>query len=241
MTIFNYTVNYIDVALAAFVIIVAAIGCHRGLLLNVVNFIRWSVGLFLCFFVSSNYSQPIYDNIVRPRALQYITEKITTSNNLDVVLENLSDFEDSLPASVAKMIDFSSVTLSGENIAESVLESVFQPFLLSLTKAAVYVAVFLVFFIITGIIIAAIKHHNRKKDREGDSKLRKADKALGFVLGAVKGVLIVFAFCSILMLAIDVADDAKYASSFLEYAKTSSLLELINEINPFNAVTEGII
>ena len=241
MTIFNYTVNYIDVALAAILIIIAAVGCRRGLLVNVLNFIRWSVGLFLCFFTSSYFSPSVYDTLVKPRALDYINEKIATSSNLDVVLENLNSFEDSLPADVAKMIDFSSVTLSSENLAESILESVFQPILMTLTKAAIFVAVFAVFFCITGIIILIIKKRNKQKDREGKSKLRKADKALGFVLGAVKGAIIVFAISSVLMLAIDIADDANYVNSFLEYAKTSSLLELISDINPFNAVTEGII
>ena len=49
MIIFNYTVNYIDIILAAILLVFIIAGYCRGLFINIVNFIRWAVGLFLCF------------------------------------------------------------------------------------------------------------------------------------------------------------------------------------------------
>ena len=241
MTIFNYTVNYIDVAIVALIVIFAAVGCRRGLLVNVLNFIRWSVGLFLCFFASSKLTPFVYNSYVRPYALENIQQKIVTSSNVDEIMKNLEKVTAELPDYISKFIDVSAIKLSSDDMAVSILENVFEPTLISLTKAAIFIAVFALFFLITGIVILTVQRRNRKKDKEGNSKLRKADRALGFVLGVFKGAVVVLAVCAVIAFASEVLEDAGKTVEFFEYAKTSALLEYISEINPFNAVTEGII
>ena len=243
MTIFNYTVNYIDVALCAVFLIFLIIGYNRGLLINVVNFIRWAVGLFLCFFLSENLNALIYENFVKEKALDYINESIVTSNNLDEILSNLQSFGDKLPPPIAKAVDFSSLSVSSENISEEILNNIFEPVLLFLIKAAIFIAVFLAFFIITGIIILLVKKASKRKEekRGRKSSLKKVDKFLGALLGALKGALVVFAITSVLVLILDYADDKTSLSSFMQEVQNSSLLKLIDEINPFNAITGGLI
>ena len=241
MTIFNYTLNYIDLAFVL-LLILAAVNCyHRGFVVNLLGFIKWSVGLFLCFFVSSYYAENVYDIFIRPRALDYINQKIVTSSNVDEILNNLTKMQSELPKPVAQLFDPSQVKLSSGDVAQSLLDNFFQPALMTLTKVALFVAVFIVFFLLMGIIILAVKHHNKKKDREGDSKLRTADKVLGLIVGLIKGAVFVFAVAAVLNYAAEVFDDMGKFSAFVDYTESSALLTIIKEMNPFNAVTEGVL
>ena len=241
MTILNYTVNGIDVAFVVILLLLAFFGWRKGIFVSVLGFIRWSVGTFLCFFLSNTYSLPVYNEFVKPRALEYITQKIVTSSNVDEILDNLTKTQESLPKLLADSVNLSSVKLSGENLAQSVLENVFEPTLIMLTKIYIFILAFVVFFGITGIIILAVKHHNRKKDRDGDSKLRKADKFSGMLFGLVKALVIIFAVSAIITYAAGYFEDSGTSNSFIEYSKGSALVEQINNINPFNAITEGLI
>lgn len=241
MTIFNYTVNGIDVAFAVIMILSAVICYRRGFVVNLLGFIKWSVGLFLCFFVSSYYSQSVYDTFVKPRALEYINQKIVTSSNVDEILANLNTMQAHMPKLFAQFFDFSNLKLSSGDISQSLLENVFQPALISITKIVLFIAVFIVFFTVMGLIILAVQRHNKKKDREGDSKLRTADKILGLLLGIIKGAIVIFAIASVICLTAELFEDNSQHAEFVKYVGGSELIKIIKEINPFNALTEGIL
>ena len=49
------------------------------------------------------------------------------------------------------------------------------------------------------------------------------------------------AITSVLMYILNMFGDSAGTNTFLTQLKDSSLLRLLNEINPFNALTEGII
>jgi len=243
MIIFNYTVNYIDILLVLLLLLFIVIGYCRGLLINVVNFIRWAVGLFLCFFFGEKLALPLYESYVKPRALEYINEKIVTSTNLDEVLKNIQGIGEKLPSAVADSVDFSKLSVSSGDIAKSILENYFEGILIFLVKAAVFIAVFALFFLITGIIILAVQRNRKKRDKKRgrESALKKTDRVLGAVLGLLKGAIAVFAVSAVLMLVINLYDDTEQMSSFIKQASNSQLLKLIDEINPFNAITGGIL
>ena len=238
MIIFNYTVNYIDIILIAILLLFIVAGYCRGLFINIVNFIRWAVGLFLCFFFSERLSEPIYNSYIKPRALEYINQKIVTTTNLDEVSKNIQDFGSRLPSFLKGSLDFSSLSISSDDIANSILENYFEGLLMFLTKAAIFVAVFAVFFLITGIIVLAI--NNSRKKRDGKSLIKKTDRFFGGVLGLLKGAVAVFALSAVLMLIVNLYDDEAQMSAFLKEAANSQLLKLIDEINPFNAITGGL-
>ena len=241
MTIFNYTVNGIDVAFVLVMLLSAFVCYRRGFVVNLLGFIKWSAGLFLCFFISNYYAQSVYDIFIKPRALAYINEKIVTSSNVDEIVANLSTMQAQMPKFYAQFFDFSNLKLGSGDIAQSLLENLFQPALMTITKILLFAAVFIVFFGIMGIIIVVIKRHNKKKDKEGDSKLRTADKILGLLLGVIKGALLVFAAAAVISFAAELFDDMGKYTEFVSYTKGSALLEQIKEINPFNALTEGIL
>ncbi|MBR3149893.1 MAG: CvpA family protein [Eubacterium sp.] len=241
MTIFNYTLNGIDLGFILFFALLAVFGYRKGIFLSVLGFIRWSFGMLLCFFVSSKYSLGIYNGYVKPKALEYINQKIVTSTNLDEISKNLGELQQSLPKALEGTVDLSKINLSSADAAKTILENVFEPALITLTKVCVFLAVFAVFFLITGIIILVIRNRNKKKDKDGDSKLRKTDKLFGLLFGAVKAAVIICAVTAAMLWAVEYYENNGVTNSFVEYVKASSLVQIISEINPFNAITEGLI
>ncbi len=243
MSVFNYVINYIDIALIAILLIFIIIGFCRGLLINVINFFRWSIGLFLCFFLSENMSVTVYNSYVKPRALETLNEKVVTSGNIDEVMNNLQSYADGLPKALTNSIDFSKISISSDDIANEILENYFEGILMFLTKAAIFAAVFLIFFVVTGIIILIVRKSSKKREerRGKKSALKKTDKFLGGILGLLKGAIAVFAVASVLMFIVGLYDDEAQMSGFVKQVSDSQLLELIDQINPFNAITKGLL
>ncbi|MBR4241692.1 MAG: CvpA family protein [Eubacterium sp.] len=243
MTIFNYTVNYIDIMLAAIIVLFMIIGWCRGLLINVVNFIRWAFGLFISFFVSERMAGVVYENYVQPKALETINKNIVTSTNLDEILKNLQELSKNIPKFLSSSVDFGKLNVSGDDLASSILENYFEGILVFLTKAALFIAVFALFFLITGIIIfICSKGRKRREEKRGKkSAIKRADQFLGLLLGIMKGALIVFALSSVLVLILGLYEDESQMGAFMKEVNNSQLLKLIDEINPFNAITGGLL
>lgn len=243
MTIFNYTLNYVDVAFALIVVFAAIIGYMRGIFSTVIRLIRAAVGLFLCFYCSSYYTQPVYDSLVKPRILQTINERIVVSGNIDEVIKNLNTYIDSLPRFIGDKLNVQSLNISSDDIAGAILTNIFEPVALKATKIAIFVAVFVVFFLATGIIIAIVKMRNKKaEERRGEeSKLKKTDRLLGVFFGLIKAFLVILAITSVLLYIFSADETLVKTSAFWQEVQNSTLINAINEINPFNAITEGLI
>lgn len=243
MTIFNYTLNYIDVALVLIVIFAAIIGYMRGIFSTIIRLIRAAVGLFLCFYCSSYYTQPVYDKLVKPRLLEIINEKIVVSGNIDEVIKNLNNYIDSLPRFICDYLSVKSLNVSSKNIADSILTNVFEPVALTATKIAIFIVVFVVFFLVTGIIIDIVRVHNKKEaEKRGDeTSLKKADRVFGVLFGLIKAALVVFAVTSVLMYIMGTDTSLVKSNSFWQEVQNSTLINYVNDINPFNAITEGLI
>jgi hypothetical protein len=243
MTIFNYTVNYIDVALVVIFLLFASIGYKRGLFFTVINFVRYALGFSLCFYLSNNLTQPIYDNYLRQKALDTINTEIATTSNVDEVISNLNNYVSSLPKFISNSLNIDSLTLSTKDVSESLLTNIFEPIILAITKGAIFIAVFLVFFIATGVIIKTVRKASKRRDAKRGKKsfVKKTDKFFGTLFGSLKAFIVILAITSILMYILNLTDNTATSNVFLNEAYNSQLLHLIDSINPFNAITQGLI
>lgn len=242
MTIFNYTLNYVDVIIVGVLLLTFFVGYAKGILITLVNLIRYSVGLFLCMFVANGYSEMFYNSFVKERIVNKLSTQVVTSANIDEILANLNTTVNSLPSFVKKGIDITSLSFSsGDDIASIIAENVFQPIALVIVKILLFVLTFVVFFGLTGLIIHVIRKHNNKKRSESrhKSKLKTVDRIFGGLFGLVKGALIVFIFVSAVG-AISQIDSFK-DNAFISTALNSSLYNYLLDVNPFNLITEGIL
>ncbi len=243
MTIFNYTVNYFDVGIAALILLSAIVGWRRGIAVSITNFIRCSFGFFLCFYLSSNFSQIVYDNYVRQKCLDTINEKIVVSNNIDETINNLNNFVNGLPEYISSSLNIKNIDISSTALSESILNNVFEPIIMVIIKVVIFISAFILFFGATGIIIAVIRRHNKKTEEKNGkrSPLKTADKTFGMIFGVIKAFIIILAVSAVLMYFADMDEIMFKESKFLQEAEHSVLIKYITEINPFNAITEGLI
>lgn len=242
MTIFNYTLNYVDVIIVGILLLTFFVGYAKGILITLVNLIRYSVGLFLCMFVANGYYEMFYNSFVKERIVNKLSTQVVTSANIDEILANLNTTVNSLPSFVKKGIDISSLSFSsGDDIASIIAENVFQPIALIIVKVLLFVLTFVVFFGLTGLIIHVIRKHNNKKRNESrhKSNLKTIDRIFGGLFGFVKGALIVFIFVSAVG-AISQIDSFR-DNAFVSTALNSSLYNYLLDVNPFNLITEGIL
>lgn len=242
MTIFNYTLNYVDVIIVGILLLTFFVGYAKGILITLVNLIRYSVGLFLCMFVANGYYETFYNSFVKERIVNKLSTQVVTSANIDEILANLNTTVNSLPSFVKKGIDISSLSFSsGDDIASIIAENVFQPIALIIVKVLLFVLTFIVFFGLTGLIIHVIRKHNNKKRSESrhKSNLITIDRIFGGLFGFVKGALIVFIFVSAVG-AISQIDSFR-DNAFVSTALNSSLYNYLLDVNPFNLITEGIL
>lgn len=244
MTIFNYTVNYVDIIICAIFLLFGFVGWKKGIFITVINFIRYVVGLFICVFVSNRFTTFVYDNFVKERVIDILNDKIVTSNNLDEVISNLQGTIDSFPKFMMEWFNISSIKLSSDDIVLDIANNIFGPAVQMLVKIGLFAITFILFFAITGIIISVIQRKNNKDKREKNSRptkkaIRTIDSIFGGVFGILKGALIVFLFVSCVTYFMTVQGVAN--SHFFVEANNSQLYNYILDYNPFNVITEGII
>ncbi len=237
------TFNYADLAIVGIVLLAAVVGFCRGLIINFVNFIRLSVGAFLCFFTAENASQPVYEQWVKPKLLEQVSHHLASAADAEEMSAGLKAFTESLPKFIADNINFQDVDFSAETVAENIVNNVLEPVALACVKAVLFIAVFIVFFGVTWLIIHAVKKHIRKKEKERGhtTVIRKTDKLLGLLFGILKAAVIVLAISAVLMYILQLKPELTEGSRFWQQISDSTLLQYIKEMNPFNAITEGYI
>lgn len=241
MTIFNYTVNYVDLIIVGIFLLFGIIGLRKGIFITLVNFIRYVLGFSLCVFSADRLPQPVYDRFLEQKVIDFVNSKITSSSNLDEILGNLDNYKNSLPDFIKNSINLTSLKLSSNNISQNITNEVFEPVIIGLLKVLIFIVVFILFFGITGIIIHNIRKKNKQKRKEKDKKsfIVFVDRLTGFVFGILKGALVVFVFVSAVTYFLGVPTMAQ--NQFLQTAADSQLYQLLLNYNPFNVITEGII
>lgn len=238
-SIFDYTVNYVDISLVLIFLISIIIGYAKGFLITLVNFIRYSIGLFLCFYLSSNLTQIVYDSYVKQMALDYVNNKLE-ENGVNEFLTGFQTNIENLPDFLTSSADLSVLTANSDNLADIILINVLEPVLLTAIKIIIFLLVFILFFVSTGIIISLFQKYSKHRDEKRGHKtiLKKTDKIIGGLLGIFKSFVIVLAITSVLMYILSLSNDK---NAFLIQLQESKVLQFLNTINPFNAITEGLL
>lgn len=239
MTIFNYTVNYVDLIIVGIFLFFGFVGLNKGIFITLINFIRYVVGLSACMISADRLPQPIYDNYLKERVVDAVNQKIVTSSNIDEIMDNFNSFINSLPNIVKNNIDLTSLKLSSNNISQNITNEVFEPVIIVFLKVIIFIVIFALFFGITGAVISHIRRKNKRKENKKKSFVVFMDRLIGFLFGFLKGALVVFVFVSAVTSLLGVPNIAD--NQFLQTAANSQLYQLLLNYNPFNVITEGII
>lgn len=245
MTIFNNTVNIIDVVLTVIFILSAFVGYKKGLLLTIINIVRYSLGFSLCFYCSNALSQPFYDMFIRERAIDYVNANIVSSSGIDGTLTNIADIKSSLPPFASDLVNLDSITIpSGDDVSTYLVNTIVEPAMIGVAKIVIFLLVYVLFFGATWIIIRLLtkaskrREKHRKEKNKKKSLSKRTNQLLGAIFGVVKSAVLVLAIVTVLKYVQTLVNTNADLYQMLD---SSVILNFINDINPFNELIGGII
>lgn len=231
--------NYIDIAIVILMALFIFAGYQKGIIVSLLGLVRYVIGFPLCFIVSDTYALPVYNSLVRPRALEIINNEVTKgADGIDEIRKNIEGVLAELPPVLSNFVDLSSMKIDANDASQSILTNAFEAPLIAITKGIIFAIVFVVFFTITGLLLKIItKARKRKEDKHGKSLLSKTDRLVGAVFGFCKSFVTILAIASVLMYIQDL--NTGVGNEFFSQIESSRLLPIIDEINPINYLIGG--
>jgi uncharacterized membrane protein required for colicin V production len=233
------SINYFDIAIVVIFLLFTYVGYRRGFFISLLGFLRYTIGIPLCFGLSNSLSTPVYENYVRQKALESISQNVANTTNIDEVSSNLQSSINDLPPFLTSNVDTSFLNVTSDDVAEAILVNVFEPLLISIVKLVIFVLTFILFFGATRIIMSIINRARRKRvHKKQKSIITKADSLFGCVFGFLKSFVIVLAIASILMYILNL-NDIVFKDSVISQIQNSKLISVVNEFNPLNYLFGG--
>lgn len=220
--------SFIDLAFIIIIVIMVAVGAHRGLIVSLLSAVRTIIGVPLSFFVSEKYSQWTYDSLVREIAYNKVSERLAESESFNSVISSVDELTSSLPDIFTQRIDTSSFIgkgLSIDEISVRITDSVVEPIAVIIIKILLFIVSFLLFFLVTGLIISIIK----KLRKRNKTPLKRTSTVLGGVFGLLKALVFIFALSTILSYICNIIPQNNILA---RQADSSFALEFINNYNP---------
>lgn len=224
----------LDIILIAIFVVFVLVAAKKGFVKTLLELVAVIAALVLSYQLSPVVAQGAYDSIVKESMITAIEEQIdenfdtaTAAKKAEVTLDALPDFMVSLASSAGVEIDeikskISSEKFSSENLATELVEKVAEPIVVG--------ALTIVFFMILAIVLLfVLKFVAHLISKLFDIPLiGTANKVLGGLLGACKGVVVLVFLCTVL--------DFIFSSGDGELAKAvndSFVIGLLDNINPF--------
>lgn len=230
-------ISYVDIVIILLIAVFFFAGFQKGIFVSVLELVRYLIGLPLCFIVSDKYAEPVYDSLVRQKALDLITEQVSNATNKNELAESINEAVNGLPDFVSNMIEIPKFSINQADLSEDILVKVFEPALIFLTKGAIFIIAFLVFFTLTAILLSLIKKARKaKEEKYGKSVLSVADRLVGGAFGICKSFVTIIALATVIMYIQDVG--LLGDSSFAQQLESSRMYNFINDINPIKHLLE---
>lgn len=218
------------VIFAAFVLTAA----KKGFVKTLLELVAVAAALILSYQLSPVVAQGAYDGFVKESMITSIEEQIdenfntsTAAKKAEVTLDALPDFMVSLASSAGVEINdikakIASEKFSSQNIATELVEKVAEPIVIG----AMTIVIFMILAI---VLIFALKFVAHLISKLFDVPLiGTANKILGGVLGACKGVIVLLFLCTILDFLFAKGDGELSAA-----VNDSFVIGLLDNINPF--------
>ncbi|MEG2295812.1 MAG: CvpA family protein, partial [Oscillospiraceae bacterium] len=189
---------YISLLLDSLIIIIMIYyvikGLKAGFAKTITNLFGYLIALTLAFAISTSISATIFDTFVRESVSNFVTEKITTSDQYTMLADQLATALTQLPPILKNNINMdleglaNSLTNSGSVVAmaDAVVDMVFAPMAIMLIRSITFFILFSIFMFIVRRIANALKIANKLPI------FGSVNSILGGGLGFLQGGLIVF-------------------------------------------------
>ena len=160
-------------------------GFRRGLLSGLIGTAKYAVGVPVSLFVSHQYYQAVYDNLVEPKALAKVQEKIAGASGVDTFMAALQEKMQALPQALQGDFDFAALKKgSAKSAADFVMQQLVEPVACLLVKIALFLLSFIIIALICWLLSAMLRKKQGKK-----TIFTQTNSLLGGAFGLVKGCL----------------------------------------------------
>lgn len=177
--------SILDYILIALVVLMAIWGFRRGLLSGLIGVAKYAVGVPVSLFVSRQYYQVVYENLVEPKALAKVQEKIAGASGVDTFVAALQEKMQALPQALQGDFDFAALQKgSAKAAADFVMQQLVEPVAQLLVKIALFLISFIIIALICWLLSAMLRKKQGKK-----TVFTRANSLLGGAFGLVKGCL----------------------------------------------------
>ena len=199
----------LDGAVILIFILFVWVGSRRGLVRSVLRLISCVVSLVLALLLSTVAAGGLFDAFLSESAQEIIaqhlpeTDAASVASGVEEALHQLPGFVESAltagglgsPEEIASSVQ-DVLGQSPETVAQAITEQVIRPAAVALMGSVCFLLLFLLFMILFGILIGLI---NRVFQLP---VLKQLNGALGAVVGAAEGVLVIFAAVTVLQIVV---------------------------------------
>lgn len=224
----------LDVILLTVFVAFVFTAAKKGFMLSLLELIAVIAALSLSYQFSPVAAQTAYDNIVKENLIETVETEIDENLNIsssttqaEMVLDSMPGFMVSFASSVGIEMEevktkITSESFSTENLATELVEKVAQPIVVAALTA-------ISFLLLSSVLMFALKWVAGVV-----SKLFKlpllgtVNKALGGVLGACKGVMVII-FISTILKVLFASGESEISAA----VNGSYIVGLLDNINPF--------
>lgn len=193
----------LDLIVIAVFIIFVCIGIKNGFIKTLVSLIGFIVALVLAIIIANKCSFAIYDRFISDIVKNSISDAISSNvgNDVESVIANIPD----LFLDLAKALGYDinelvmgnigeTVQLTAEAVAETISRDIARPIIVNIIRIILFLIAFFVIRLLIGWIGGILNVVDKIP------VLRKFNKLLGGILGAVKGLLVVYFICYLVVL-----------------------------------------
>ncbi len=220
-------INYIDILLVILFAASIAAGYAKGFVLSLISFAKYIIGFPLAFYVADTYSSDVYERFVQSQVLERVSEGLSTAADIDSFVASVREAVNSLPFGLSHVIDLSFLDgLNADSAAGAVTDNIVEPVAMVAVKILLFVLTVAAFYVITWIVARII----RKLDNVKHMPLKKTNKFLGAVFGALQGVASLAVISALLVFARDFLLEP--ANGFSQQIASSAVVAFINKLNP---------
>lgn len=224
----------IDIILVAVFALFVYTAMKKGFMLSLLEFLAVIISFVLAYSLSPVVAEAAYDGFVEKQLVESVEDKIDenfsleetgeqTEQLLDAIPDYMVVFAESFGISVNDIKhDLAKEDLSNENLATELVENIAQP----VAIGALTVVSFLILAVVLQIILKVLA-----RLISGVFKLPvigSANKILGAILGACKGIVVVIFICTVLTVVFSSGDN-----EIADAVNDSLVINALDEINPF--------
>lgn len=224
----------IDIILVAVFALFVYTAMKKGFMLSLLEFLAVIISFVLAYSLSPVVAEAAYDGFVEKQLVESVEEKIDENFSLEETGEQAEQLLDAIPDYMVIFAESFGISvndikhdlvkedLSNENLATELVENIAQP----IAIGALTVVSFLILAVVLQIILKVLA-----RLISGVFKLPvigSANKILGAILGACKGIVVVIFICTVLTVVFSSGDN-----EIADAVNDSLVINALDEINPF--------